>query len=194
VTTEAREERFRALYGAARSRIVAYALRRTASPDDAADIVAETFTIVWRRLEDIPAGEKEILWCYATARRVIANHRRRTQRRGELIDRIGVELGRVLSSQIDVTNEDVLVARTAFRHLGDEDREVLMLVGWEGLSSAQLGVVLGCSATAARIRLHRARSRLLAEMALLGIGVKQPGQYGHLPLRRHVPEKTPGEV
>ena len=38
-----------------------------------------------------------------------------------------------------------------------------MLVGWEGLRSAELARLLGCSPTAARIRLHRARARLIAE-------------------------------
>jgi DNA-directed RNA polymerase specialized sigma24 family protein len=48
--------------------------------------------------------------------------------------------------------------------LGEQDREVLRLVAWDGLSSAQAGEVLGCSAGAARHRLHRARRRLAAEM------------------------------
>jgi RNA polymerase sigma-70 factor (ECF subfamily) len=40
-----------------------------------------------------------------------------------------------------------------------------MLAGWEGLNAVDIGRVLGCSPTAARIRLHRARARLKAEMA-----------------------------
>ena len=53
--SEAREDRFCALHEGTRPHIIAYALRRTASPDDAADVVAETFEIAWRRLDDIPA-------------------------------------------------------------------------------------------------------------------------------------------
>jgi RNA polymerase sigma-70 factor (ECF subfamily) len=33
------------------------------------------------------------------------------------------------------------------------------LVAWEGLSAEELAVALDCSANAARIRLHRARTR-----------------------------------
>jgi len=50
------EDRFCALYEWTRPRIIAYALRRTSSREDAADIVAETYEVAWRRLEDVPAG------------------------------------------------------------------------------------------------------------------------------------------
>jgi RNA polymerase sigma-70 factor (ECF subfamily) len=47
----------------------------------------------------------------------------------------------------------------AFRSLPEGDRELLALVGWEGLDHAQIATVLGCSRNAVRIRLHRARKR-----------------------------------
>lgn len=37
---------------------------------------------------------------------------------------------------------------------------MIALAAWEGLAAAELGQALGCSPTAARIRLHRARARL----------------------------------
>jgi RNA polymerase sigma-70 factor, ECF subfamily len=40
------------------------------------------------------------------------------------------------------------------------DREVLMLVCWEGLDSARAARVLGTTSVAVRLRLHRARRRL----------------------------------
>ena len=70
---ESREERFRRLYDTGHVRVVAYALRRTTNNEDAADVVAETFAIAWRRLDDVPLGEREVPWLYAVARRVIAN-------------------------------------------------------------------------------------------------------------------------
>jgi hypothetical protein len=49
--------------------ILGYALRRTTSPDDAADILAETFLTAWRRLDELPSGEEAGLWLYGVARR-----------------------------------------------------------------------------------------------------------------------------
>jgi RNA polymerase sigma factor (sigma-70 family) len=166
------ERRFRALYDQARSRLLAYALRRTASPEDAADVVAETFAIAWRRLDVVPDGHAGLLWLYATCRRVIANHDRRERRRVELTQQIGAQLRTAIRNPLDEGAEAMLAA-IALGRLADDDREILMLVGWEGLSSAEVASLFGCSSTAARIRLHRARARLTAEMEQLGLVTKQ---------------------
>ena len=62
------------------------------------------------------------------------------------------------------------VLRAALASLSSGDQEVLRLVAWDGLTPAQVAVVLGCTPVAARTRLHRARSRLAAR---LGIGLDQ---------------------
>jgi RNA polymerase sigma-70 factor (ECF subfamily) len=48
----------------------------------------------------------------------------------------------------------------ALRALRPRDREVLLLTAWDGLNASEAAAVLGCSPTAYRIRLHRARRRL----------------------------------
>jgi DNA-directed RNA polymerase specialized sigma24 family protein len=50
--------------------------------------------------------------------------------------------------------------RAALDGLPAADKELLLLVAWDGLSPAQAGSVLGLKPVAARSRLHRARSRL----------------------------------
>jgi RNA polymerase sigma-70 factor (ECF subfamily) len=177
--SKADEERFSSLYETTRSRIAAYALRRAASREEAADIVAETFEIAWRRLPDVPPSPDDLLWLYVTARHVLANSGRRIHRRDELTARLAEGL-----RAVDVVEEPVdefgLLALSCLRSLPPEDRELLMLTAWEGLSSAEVGRLLGCSATAARIRLHRARTRLNAEMTFNGTTEKQRGPGGHL--------------
>jgi RNA polymerase sigma factor (sigma-70 family) len=180
-----REERYRILYESVRAPVLAYALRRTSSPDDAADVVAETLTIAWRRLDHVPAGEAGLLWCYATARRVLANQGRAARRRTELVDRIGHELASAYRRPDEGTER--VAAREALELLGEADRELLMLASWEGLDSSQLAQVLGCSRTAARIRLHRARARLAG---MTGDG-KQPPPTGQSPPREAAPKRAP---
>ena len=153
MAVERRIERFTELYKESRARLLAYALRRTASSEDAADAVAETFGIAWRRFDAIPQGESSVLWLYATARRVIANQTRRTQHRSQLLQQIAATLSTELSVQMDAGEQDGLEAGLALARMTDEDRELLMLAAWEGLNSVQLAYVLGCSSTAARIRL-----------------------------------------
>jgi DNA-directed RNA polymerase specialized sigma24 family protein len=52
--------------------------------------------------------------------------------------------------------------REALDTLSADDRELVLLVAWDGLSPAQAGGVLGLTPVAARSRLHRARAKLAA--------------------------------
>jgi RNA polymerase sigma factor (sigma-70 family) len=161
-----RRSRFEDLYAANCAPILGYALRRTSNGDDAADIVAETFLTAWRRLDDVPRGDDARLWLYGVARRVLANHHRGERRKSELSDRLSRDLA-LVHHDPEYTGELAVVA-TAFRALPDADRELLALVGWEGLEHGEIAAVLGCSRNAVRIRLHRARAKFAAAVALHG--------------------------
>ncbi len=69
-------DRFEAVYDAYYPAIHQYAARRTGSPEDAADVISETFLTAWRRIGDVPEGEDALLWLYGVARRVLANQQR----------------------------------------------------------------------------------------------------------------------
>lgn len=186
-----RQERFRELYTSTSPRVVSYALRRTASPEDAADVTAEAFTIAWRRLDDLRDTSEGLPWMYAICRRVVANHARRTRRRSELTERIGEELRRTRRESLDPSPAPVAV--TVLQQLDEPDREILMLVAWEGLDTAQLARALECSPTAARIRLHRARRRLTTLMEDSGLQSKQSPVVAHTgETERAAVEKTSG--
>ena len=161
---DVREERFRRLYDTGRGRVVAYVLRRTTNHEDAADVVAETFAIAWRRLDDIPRGEREVAWLFAVARKVIANRLRGVSSQTAIVQRLARQLADS-TAEAGQPGSERLSALAALNRLSEEDREILMLVAWDGLNSHQLGWALSCSPTAARIRLHRARARLGNEWA-----------------------------
>lgn len=78
------EAAFRAHVGSVR----AYALRRTA-PEDASDVVAETFAVAWRRWADAPADP--LPWLLGIARRVLANARRTSSRASRVATRVAAE-------------------------------------------------------------------------------------------------------
>lgn len=161
--TGERERRFEAVYAANHAPILGYVLRRTKSPDDAADVMAETFLTAWRRVEDVPAGDNARLWLYGVARRVLANHHRGERRRSALSERLCADLDSSWR-QPEYTHDKEQIGR-AFRHLSEAHREILALSAWEGLDYAQIATVLGCSRNAVRIRLHRARKQFAAELA-----------------------------
>ena len=105
----------------------------------------------------VPADPMALPWLYGVARNTVANARRSAARRARLDARIGEHAQYVWHDSSAATEMDAVLER-----LSDDDREVLMLVAWEGLGPADLGRVLGVSSSAAAVRLHRARSRLSA--------------------------------
>jgi RNA polymerase sigma-70 factor (ECF subfamily) len=158
---ELAERRFSRLYEEHEREILRYALRRCNEPEDAADVVAETFLVAWRRLGDVPLGAEARLWLYATARRVLANHHRGIKRRIRLADRLREELRRQFSAPPASGGDGAI---EALAEMGEADRELLMLIGMEGLTPREAARVLGIGTVTARTRLHRARRRLRARL------------------------------
>jgi RNA polymerase sigma factor (sigma-70 family) len=159
---EERERRFRTLYEQHYRAVHAYAVRRTGAPDDASDAVAEVFTTAWRRLDSVPAAPADLLWLYGVARRVLATQHRGARRRSRLVARIESGYGRAPEAPEPEPDDRLL---TALARLPEREREALLLVLWEDLSHAEAAQVLGCSANAVAIRVHRAKTRLRAALA-----------------------------
>jgi RNA polymerase sigma-70 factor (ECF subfamily) len=171
------ELRFRDLYQANFRPVQGYAVNRLGAADDVGDVVAEVFTIAWRRLADVPPPPADRFWLYGTARRVIARRHRSAGRLRSLLGRLAAE--RYPTQQPpagtgDPVTEHVLAA---LARLKATDREALLLVHWEQLSYAEAAQVLGCSANAVGIRVHKAKARM---RALLG---EETGGGGHAVIR-----------
>jgi RNA polymerase sigma factor (sigma-70 family) len=172
-----RRARFEELYRAHGRHVLAFAVRRTAQPADAADVLAEVFLVVWRRIDDVPDGDEARLWLYGVAHNVVANSRRSDRRR----TRLALRLAAALREHVVVADPTEQVGAVAAVHaamasLSSEDRDVLQLAGWEGLSGSEIGAVLGLSPVAVRSRIHRARGRLRAALATDG---QHPPPDGH---------------
>jgi RNA polymerase sigma factor (sigma-70 family) len=162
--SDERTAAFETLYTGMFHHLLGYATRRCDSPEDAADVVAETFAVAWRNLDRVPPGEQARLWLYGVARNVLANQHRKITRQRQLAAEIAV-----CYEPSAEDSADLGIVTAIFRKLPDQERELLSLVAWEGLDPGQIATVLGCSRNAARIRLHRARKRLARELAAAGI-------------------------
>lgn len=170
-----RRLRFELLYAKYAPAVKAYVLRRADSAT-ADDIVAEVFVVCWRRFEQIPSDP--LPWLLGVARRVLSTQRRGERRRGALHDRIAETAGRSLAGtatgSLSATPEveDAALAGIvdgalagALARLGDADRELLLLIAWDGLSPTEAATVLGIKPATARVRLLRARRRLTMALA-----------------------------
>lgn len=157
----AAETRFRRLYDENYETVLAYVLRRWPDASEARDIVADTFLVLWRRLDEAPSDAEIPLWLYGVAKRVLSNHYRTRLRR----ERLAAQFAQMAATVSEA--EDQSDARMHTRsvleglaRLPEQDREILLLAAWESLSTAEIASALECSENAATLRLHRARKRL----------------------------------
>ena len=184
------ERRFAVLYQAYYRPILAYAVRRVAPAEDAADVVADVFTTAWRRIDQVPGAPADRLWLYGVAQRVVAGRRRSARRLFHLTARLRADAGTWTLDQpgpgqpglsqpgpgqpglgqpglgqpgLRDAMSDRVVA--ALDRLSGREREALQLVLWDELSHADAAQVLGCSANAVAIRVHRAKARLRRELS-----------------------------
>nr|WP_246211247.1 RNA polymerase sigma factor [Phytoactinopolyspora alkaliphila] len=167
-----RKARFEDLFTTESRAVLGYALRRVDGPEDAADIVAETFLVAWRRIDDVPPGREGRLWLYGVARRVCANHARGGRRRNRLAERLRADLLTYTGAGSRVgdraRDEAIDVVRSALDELDEHDRELLQLTSWEGLTATEIAEVLSLPPATVRTRLHRARKRLKARLEVQG--------------------------
>lgn len=144
-------------------RVMAYAVRQV-GPESAEDVVAETFAVACRRVADVP--DEALPWLIVTARNIVRASRRAHLRRIEADEHL-VVLERLASHPPGPEHEAIERAAIveAMRSISVDDREVLLLVAWDGLTNAQGAEAVGCSAAAFQMRLSRARRRLEAAWA-----------------------------
>jgi RNA polymerase sigma-70 factor (ECF subfamily) len=159
--------RFEELYRRTRISVLGYLARRSRSPEDAADLLAEVYLIAWRRMDDVPAGEEARLWLFGVARRVLANHHRRVRKELGLASALEASLRAVPPSFAADADPRSDAVTEALARLSAKDRELLTLSAWEDLSPAEIAVVLGQRVGLVRVRLHRARKSLKAILAAL---------------------------
>ncbi|PZG16979.1 RNA polymerase [Nonomuraea aridisoli] len=141
------------MYDESRQRVWAYVVSR-AGRQVADEVVSETFAIAWRRLDDVP--EPALPWLLGVARNVLRDNVRAEVRR----DALTAELRAWTEGDVADEVAERLGVLRALTVLPEDDREILVLVAWHGLSPKEGAQVVGCSSAAFRVRLHRARKRL----------------------------------
>jgi len=145
-----RENRFLAAHASAHDGIYRYFRRRTEGAATAEDLCAEVFRIVWEKSGQ--GDDLSAMVLFGVARNVLRNHDRSVSRAAGLIGALRLERSH------ETTDESAVLE--AIENLAPKEREVLLLTYWDGLSAVEVSQLLNTSATAVRMRLHRARKEL----------------------------------
>jgi RNA polymerase sigma factor (sigma-70 family) len=162
---------FELFYRAHVEEVQRFVARRVDDPRLAADLTAEVFLAAidaaasYRSDRGAPGA-----WLVGIARNVVSAERRREGRaRRAHADLVG---RRLLDDDDIARMQDRIDAGSrsrdlyaAMADLSDGERAVLELTALDGLTPVEAAAVLGIRAVTARVRLHRARSSLRAQLA-----------------------------
>ncbi|QMV86554.1 RNA polymerase sigma factor [Corynebacterium hindlerae] len=133
-------------------------MRRRTDEGTAPDLTAEVFTRAWRKRSDLWRAKTPLAWLYGISRNVVLEFYRSRGHDQEAMQ--ALEHNVVQHADKNDAVDQALDIAAALKTMHEKDREILLLSAWEDLEGADLGAVLGVSAGAARVRLHRARARL----------------------------------
>lgn len=143
--------------------LLAYFERRLTDREEAADPLGQTMLTAWRRVDKLPRDpERRRMWLFVIAANMTSNHRRTWQRRLDLADRLRAHLATSApASEVGEAN----AVRDAVLRLHDAQRELVMLIHWDGLSLVEAAEILGLNASTARSRYTSAKDKLRQALA-----------------------------
>lgn len=143
--------------------LLQYFVRRCDSRDDAADLLSDTMLVAWRRSKDVPADKLAArMWLFGIASKTLLNQRRTLRRRTALAERLKLHLQGTGSSTPDTG--ETLAVRDAVHRLPHAQRELVILIHWDGFSIAEASEILGLNASTARSRYSAARASLRSSL------------------------------
>lgn len=154
-----REDAFRELFADHWSAVYGYARRRLQDAGEAEEIAADVFRIAWEKQDPTdPFGRP---WLFRTAMNRLRDHYRRQSRRSKAEQALK---RRIEEAPERADHDDLLALRAAMKFLSEREREAVLLTYWEGLSAAEIGVVLGCAEGTVWTLMTRAREKLRVAM------------------------------
>jgi RNA polymerase sigma factor (sigma-70 family) len=148
-------------------------------PDLAQDVLAETFLAAFGRRAHYDRSRADARpWLYGIAIRQIGRHRRAEQRAARALARVPAE---TVTRDFGDRSADRVTAQqlrprlvALLSGLPRQDRELLLLIAWAGLSYEESAQALGVPVSTVRSRLHRIRAK--TRQALGGINPIQMTQ------------------
>ena len=153
-----------------RKRILGTISRLIGRPEDVEDVAQEVFVRLYYSLDQLRTPEVFEPWLYRLTVNASYDYLRRAKRRGEarMADLSEQQVMRADSLAGSRQEDDKRhksnirdFVNALFRHVSDQDRLLLMLKEVEGLSLKELEAIYSVNENALKVRLFRARQRVL---------------------------------
>jgi len=156
------QEAFELLYDRIAARLYGYLMRLTKHSERAEDLLQVTFAKVHRARTSYLRGAPLLPWVFAIARRAFLDERRRAKSRREELSADGSLPEPAPPEQLPTGVSEALEA--ALAKLPENYREAIVLTKITGLSVAEAAHVLGTTATAVKLRVHRGYKELRSSL------------------------------
>lgn len=159
---------FAALFRLHHARVYRRALGIIGDVHDAQEVTASAFFELWRKRRRVRLVKDSVLpWLLATAVNLAQNQRRGTARYRKMSDSLphsdAPDAETIAVANVETELLGIRLA-TALRDLSMTDAALLVLTALDGLTVAEAATAVGIKPGAARMRLHRAREKLRAEL------------------------------
>jgi len=161
---EGDREAFTALFNALSPRVYAYLVRATRNRVLAEDLLQATFLKVHRARERFQVGAPVVPWVFRIAQNVLRDEWRQNKRNAAdpTLD------GELPTHAAGPSNPSLTGAEkrieAALAALPEEQRSVVLLHKFEGLSMNEVAEILGITSGAARVRAHRAYKAIASSL------------------------------
>ncbi len=146
------------LYDRYHRQAFAFALRILGAESDAEEAVQETFVRVWRSAGQYDQSRAAVLsWLLSITRNLCLDELRRRRRRAPEVQELEDAMEHPSNDRTDEAAERTILGeqvRGALQSLSSEQRSAIELVYFHGLSSREVGRVLGVPAPTVRSRLR----------------------------------------
>ncbi len=143
--------------------IIRIVYRITGREDVAEELCQEAFIKYYERIDSFPDTDQAKYWLIRVAKNLALNSAKRSGRERRAYERAYHEPARFLRSGEDemIRKEQEVAVQSALRQLPEKMRTVLVLKEYGRLSYREIGAVLGITEGNVKVRVFRARERLL---------------------------------
>ncbi len=159
-TAEGDQEAFRKLYEDTDRTIYGFILSILKNPQDAEEVMQETYMKVWTSAPSYKAQGKPLAWMFTIARNLCYMRFREQKHKSDLglDDLDGAETGQLCPQIEDAA--DKLVLKAALKTLKEEERQIVLLKNSSGLKHREIAEVLGMPLATVLSKYNRAMKKL----------------------------------
>jgi len=128
-----------------------FACKSTGNPDDAHDVVQNSFEVLWQKRKDVMPGKAKAFLFQVAYNQSVDNYRKKSR----------VSFSEGPEESVTPSNPDLKrVLDRALAQLDEQSRALVLLKDYEGYRYEEIAQITGLSDAQVKVYLHRARKTL----------------------------------